>query len=875
MPVDAPSPRGITPLSDGKCPNCGRWRPMKKDIYCAWCGKPVIVVTTNPIRVRLSPEGQKQGADLTETITLRNDGVNTAYVSVELTKLNQDAPRFSLLPSHSSSDPYDIDPGQQLDIAVRFNTKGINNPQTYFSAELDIAYQAGQFHVPIEVVRPENLVNVLNQPRLQFRDGDPIVFSHAIRNTGGSRAELTRIVFASPSGMEQRLDETLAVNEEKKLYVPIPLGISHDSGEFRGRIETASGQGVDFRRQYEYRAGARIRVLNERPAITLYPMGRRGAIELNIENAGSAELHIVQIKVTGPGHSADKPVIIPVVKNRTIPPSGPTPGKGFIDLHIDGRTLKPGRYEFTIQIESNALDGVAETVLHCVVENLPELLGGCGFDFGTSASCVALANPEPVLVDFNTADENSALTPSLIYFSEEYLPITGEAARTQQSIQHPDAIVNSLKRLFGSGNMVRVRERDLRVEDVAAEIIRHLGSAVERQERKTPGDAVFSHPVEFRDDRLRTLVNAARLAGAHIPQNASDRLLSEPVAAAFYYLYKVQDHEVEDSRQPIFIYDLGAGTLDCSIVLITQSSDKVELQVLGATGDVQLGGDDVDLRFARSLAEKFADAEIQGLLRSPNLGWRKGTLPLNLAQLSVRREYVLAAEQAKIALSTAQQCEVSLRTDLGPNRLTKVVRREEFEATLEQFIERSRAVIRACLEVSGVSSQDVTTLLHTGRGSQIPLILRHVQQELPAAKDQSSVIGHKNCVALGAAYWNYLQKQMNSGVIFRPYEPKLQHEIGYRSFVRLQEILKPVFPVGAALPSRATISIPTRAGEPKELHIYQKRHGHAEPRTGWIARLIGDGNAADIELQLSENATLAAFYQGKQIPLDQPRGGVQ
>ena len=52
----------------------------------------------------------------------------------------------------------------------------------------------------------------------------------------------------------------------------------------------------------------------------------------------------------------------------------------------------------------------------------------------------------------------------------------------------------------------------------------------------------------------------------------------------------------------VFIYDFGAGTLDCSLCIDRAGFTMTKVTVLATTGDRQFGGDDVDLAIAQHVA---------------------------------------------------------------------------------------------------------------------------------------------------------------------------------------------------------------------------------------------------------------------------------
>ena len=81
-------------------------------------------------------------------------------------------------------------------------------------------------------------------------------------------------------------------------------------------------------------------------------------------------------------------------------------------------------------------------------------------------------------------------------------------------------------------------------------------------------------------------MRSALLAGFNIK-----RLINEPTSAAFAYGIE------KNKTGTFFVYDLGGGTFDVSILKL---SDGV-FKVLGTSGDPMLGGDDFDRLYANFL----------------------------------------------------------------------------------------------------------------------------------------------------------------------------------------------------------------------------------------------------------------------------------
>ena len=91
-------------------------------------------------------------------------------------------------------------------------------------------------------------------------------------------------------------------------------------------------------------------------------------------------------------------------------------------------------------------------------------------------------------------------------------------------------------------------------------------------------------------------MDACRIAGLEV-----ERIINEPTAAAIAYGL----NEMQESMKRVFVFDLGGGTFDVSVL---QIEDGV-IEVLATRGDSYLGGADIDealvLHCFNDLKKKF------------------------------------------------------------------------------------------------------------------------------------------------------------------------------------------------------------------------------------------------------------------------------
>ena len=93
-------------------------------------------------------------------------------------------------------------------------------------------------------------------------------------------------------------------------------------------------------------------------------------------------------------------------------------------------------------------------------------------------------------------------------------------------------------------------------------------------------DAVITVPAYFDNKQKKATEKAGRMAGLNVL-----RLITEPAAAAVAYgLHK------DNQQKNVFVFDLGGGTLDISILKVKNN----KYTVVATNGDTQLGGIDFD-----------------------------------------------------------------------------------------------------------------------------------------------------------------------------------------------------------------------------------------------------------------------------------------
>lgn len=200
-----------------------------------------------------------------------------------------------------------------------------------------------------------------------------------------------------------------------------------------------------------------------------------------------------------------------------------------------------------------------------------------GIDLGTTNSCVAVMEGGNPVVIANA--EGSRTTPSVVAFKDNGERLVGQVAK-RQAITNPDKTIISIKRHMGTDYRVTIDGRKYSPEEISAMILQKLKADAEAYLGEPVTEAVITVPAYFNDSERQATKNAGKIAGLDVK-----RIINEPTAASLAYgLDKM------DTNQKIFVYDLGGGTFDVSIL---ELGDGV-FEVKATNGNTRLGGDDFD-----------------------------------------------------------------------------------------------------------------------------------------------------------------------------------------------------------------------------------------------------------------------------------------
>jgi molecular chaperone DnaK len=343
-----------------------------------------------------------------------------------------------------------------------------------------------------------------------------------------------------------------------------------------------------------------------------------------------------------------------------------------------------------------------------------------GIDLGTTNSCVSvMEGGEPVVI---SNAEGARTTPSVVSFQANGERLVGQVAK-RQAITNPDRTIASIKREMGTDHKVTVDGKAYTPQEISAMVLQKIKADAEAYLGETVTQAVITVPAYFNDSQRQSTKDAGRIAGLEVL-----RIINEPTAAALAYgLDKL------DSNHKIFVYDLGGGTFDVSIL---ELGDGV-FEVKSTNGNTKLGGDDFDQRVIDYIASTFKS---------------ETGIDLKNDKMAVQR-LKEAAEKAKVELSSGMQTSINLpfitADATGPKHIDMNLSRAKFNELTHDLVEATIEPMKKALADAGLSLKDIDKVLLVGGSTRIPAVQEAVKNF--TGQEPSKGVNPDECVAVGAA----------------------------------------------------------------------------------------------------------------------------
>ncbi|REK09834.1 MAG: Hsp70 family protein [Planctomycetota bacterium] len=345
-----------------------------------------------------------------------------------------------------------------------------------------------------------------------------------------------------------------------------------------------------------------------------------------------------------------------------------------------------------------------------------------GIDLGTTYTAVAYIDDTGRPVTLVNA-EGDLVTPSVVLFEGQHAVVGKEALKALST--EADHVAQCAKRELGERVFHKVLEgRQFPPEALEAFVL----NKVRQDASRHIGDfrqVVITVPAYFDEVRRKATQDAGYMAGFDVLD-----IINEPTAAAiahgFIKGYLNRDGASNELRR-LLVYDLGGGTFDVTVMEINAH----DFVALATDGDVQLGGQDWDMRLVDYVAEEFKKTYDLDPREEPNTAGR------------LWRE----CEDAKRTLSARGK--VSISCDYKSQAMRVEITREKFEELTHDLLDRTKFTTKQTLQAAGLTWKDVDYVLLVGGSTRMPMVSRMLREL--TGKDPDASVSVDEAVAHGAA----------------------------------------------------------------------------------------------------------------------------
>lgn len=347
-----------------------------------------------------------------------------------------------------------------------------------------------------------------------------------------------------------------------------------------------------------------------------------------------------------------------------------------------------------------------------------------GIDLGTTNSAAAIMEAgRPVIIPSAEGPTIAGkMFPSVVAFTKDGQLLVGEPA-IRQAVTNPEGTVYEVKRKMGTNQKIKLNGKEYTPQQISAFILQKIKRDAETFLGETVKKCIITVPAHFNDNQRQATKDAGEIAGFEI-----SRIINEPTAASLAYGLDKLEKEMK-----ILVFSFGGGTNDTTLM---EFGGGV-FEVLGTSGDTQLGGTNLDSAIVDYLLEDF-----------------KGQTGIDLSKdpMAMRR-LKEAAEKAKIELSTLLTTDIDLpfvASEGGvPKHLHHTLTRAKLEQLTRPIVEKIRDPIMRTLRDGKLETKDIDKIVLIGGQTRMPLVRKFVEELL--GKPAERGVDPMECVAVGAA----------------------------------------------------------------------------------------------------------------------------
>ncbi|XP_003962711.2 heat shock 70 kDa protein 4L [Takifugu rubripes] len=288
----------------------------------------------------------------------------------------------------------------------------------------------------------------------------------------------------------------------------------------------------------------------------------------------------------------------------------------------------------------------------------------------------------------------------------------------------------SLHKLANGSTGIQVRYLDddkvFTVEQITGMLLSKLKETSEGALKKPVVDCVISVPSFFTDAERRSVFDASQIAGLNCL-----RLINDTTAVALAYgIYKQDLPAPEERPRNVVFVDMGHSSFQVSIAAF----NKGKLKVLATAFDPYLGGRNLDEVLVDYFCEEF-----------------KGKYKLNVREnpRALLRLHQECEKLKKLMSANSSNLPLNIECFMNDIDVSSRMNRGQFEEMSSQYLMRVEAPLRAVLEQSKLSRDDVYAVEIVGGATRIPAIKERISRFF--CKDISTTLNADEAVARGCA----------------------------------------------------------------------------------------------------------------------------
>ena len=316
-------------------------------------------------------------------------------------------------------------------------------------------------------------------------------------------------------------------------------------------------------------------------------------------------------------------------------------------------------------------------------------------------------------------------------------------------------------------------------------------------------EVVITVPAYFNINQKRATIKAAEVAGIKVKQ-----ILSEPVAAALAYQLELRGDKKLQKGESVFIFDLGGGTFDVTIMRIEEDGTY---KVIALGGDTHLGGRDFDQVIADIIEERLrkqlGDDKVNELMSKPKYRCRLIDFAHDI------RESFTQVTSEDLPLD-----------EICPGVENEELKRSEFEERARHLQDKIKECCESTLRDSGINSKDINHVLLVGGASRMNLVENILKKIFPIEKTFLKTVSGDEAIAIGATFYaaRFLDSSRSSPIETLKIEDALPLSIGIEFEKKFKTILENnlPFPVRNKFEWKTTEDNQTSATIPVWLSFY-------------------------------------------------------